>query len=380
MSTDTMQQSARTPTPAPDVIDLTNDSDTSTPLAASRRASVERRTQRARHSEGRREGPFGYRVQQDHSRRDGQRWPDTIIDLEASNFASMPPYEPDQSVNEDEFLGLFQETPSSPGFEITGERLVRDDQQARSVAGRRPTPFNAREEREPSEVPQLPPPLFQNLPHGLATWIARAGARVTGGDVGGRTVPDRPRETAPVNRYPYSGLFAPIADLRLANAQRLQLLRPDEWEAPRLNYEAQGFQLLGGTARSSPPPRLTSPYKAPRVPAPGFIRKVDEEDIVVCPHCGDELGMGDDEVKQQIWVVKQCGHVSCAHLLPVRALLTTLRSTVVNVPRIAALVRPRKSHPVLRANQNLSRCVWCRAARNPSLPRRHFSQFICDRG
>ena len=33
--------------------------------------------------------------------------------------------------------------------------------------------------------------------------------------------------------------------------------------------------------------------------------------MLVCPRCEDELCKGDSEVKQQAWVVKACGHVSC---------------------------------------------------------------------
>lgn len=57
-------------------------------------------------------------------------------------------------------------------------------------------------------------------------------------------------------------------------------------------------------------PRPREPAYKPPSPAPeGFTRNIQEHDIVVCPNCEDELGTG-DECKQQIWVVKQCGHVS----------------------------------------------------------------------
>ncbi|EAU33919.1 predicted protein [Aspergillus terreus NIH2624] len=64
------------------------------------------------------------------------------------------------------------------------------------------------------------------------------------------------------------------------------------------------FQTPGVT-----PDRGRSTYKPPSPPPEGFTRSVGEEDIVCCPNCDAELGTG-DEVKQQIWVAKQCGHVS----------------------------------------------------------------------
>ncbi|KAF7588981.1 hypothetical protein BBP40_004948 [Aspergillus hancockii] len=49
-------------------------------------------------------------------------------------------------------------------------------------------------------------------------------------------------------------------------------------------------------------------YKPPTPPPEGFTRSLGEDDVVCCPNCDAELGTG-DETQQQIWVVKQCGHV-----------------------------------------------------------------------
>lgn len=59
------------------------------------------------------------------------------------------------------------------------------------------------------------------------------------------------------------------------------------------------------TADRGPPPET---YKAPSPPPEGFTRNVKEDEVVVCPNCDEELGTG-NETKQQIWVVKKCGHV-----------------------------------------------------------------------
>ena len=61
----------------------------------------------------------------------------------------------------------------------------------------------------------------------------------------------------------------------------------------------------------TPPPRQPE-YKPPSPAPERFTRNVGEHDVVVCPNCGDELGTG-DEYKQQIWVVKQCGHVGVVY-------------------------------------------------------------------
>lgn len=323
MSTDTPQQAARTPTPVPDVIDLTNDSETATTRPPTRlntrRESVERRLPRSQPSGRRRHDLASHRNQDVRSARDTQTSRGTVIDLEAPNFEDVQAAsEPDEpfGVNDDEFLALFQEPPSSPGFEITGERSLRSEPPRRNIAERRPTPYTIEEDQDPPEPPPLPNLLFQNLPHGLASWIARTGTRIGGGDTAGRAERNSGTEGyRAAIRAPYQAAFGQVPGYGGGGGwpvpPHVQIRRHNLVEAfqrPRLNYEAQGFELLGAT-HSSPPPRSASPYKAPRAAAEGFARKVEEDDIVVCPHCGDELGKGDDDLKQQIWVVKQCGHV-----------------------------------------------------------------------
>lgn len=71
---------------------------------------------------------------------------------------------------------------------------------------------------------------------------------------------------------------------------------------PLLDYEVA---LLD----QGPRPPARSSYKPPSPAPEGFTRNAKEDDVLVCPNCGDELGSGEG-VKQQIWVVRQCGHVS----------------------------------------------------------------------
>jgi len=94
-----------------------------------------------------------------------------------------------------------------------------------------------------------------------------------------------------------------------------------------LNYTQPGF-ALGGTLeiidRSSETPQVTQePYKGPPPAKEGFTRTFGEDDILVCPMCGDELSTGKDDAKQQVWVIKQCGHV--------RILLTSWRDVRLTV-------------------------------------------------
>ncbi|KAL9105360.1 MAG: hypothetical protein Q9227_009448 [Pyrenula ochraceoflavens] len=74
---------------------------------------------------------------------------------------------------------------------------------------------------------------------------------------------------------------------------------------PHFNYETPGFAMFVDQQPVSPE------YTAPSEARPGFSRKADDDDIIVCPRCGDELGVGSEPSKQQVWVVKQCGHVYC---------------------------------------------------------------------
>jgi ribosomal protein L37AE/L43A len=76
---------------------------------------------------------------------------------------------------------------------------------------------------------------------------------------------------------------------------------------PFFNYEepAFGMGLHGGNRPASPK------YSPPPSPEAGFSRNPTEDDIVVCPNCGDELAVSEDEVKQQVWVIKSCGHAYC---------------------------------------------------------------------
>ena len=73
-----------------------------------------------------------------------------------------------------------------------------------------------------------------------------------------------------------------------------------------MDYDMTGFDmgLPGGNRPPSPK------YSPPPEPEKGFTRSPEEDEVIVCPNCGDELAMGESETKQEVWIVKACGHVS----------------------------------------------------------------------
>lgn len=87
----------------------------------------------------------------------------------------------------------------------------------------------------------------------------------------------------------------------------------EDFDGIIFNYAQPAFTLGGmieaGVGSSTPDRRPSPPYKPPPAAAEGFTRKIEEDDEVVCVNCGDELGVGEGEVKRQVWVAKQCGHV-----------------------------------------------------------------------
>lgn len=80
-----------------------------------------------------------------------------------------------------------------------------------------------------------------------------------------------------------------------------------------MNYGMTAFDM-GIEERHRPP---TPKYSPPPEPEAGFTRSPLETEVVVCPNCGDELAMGDSDLKQEVWVIKSCGHVCSIHLLNV---------------------------------------------------------------
>ncbi|KAK5047150.1 hypothetical protein LTR84_007093 [Exophiala bonariae] len=186
------------------------------------------------------------------------------------------------------------EPASSPEVEIVHERPA-------PVANRR---VNS-ERPERHERPRLPPiatpplPTGQPGPFGYFPDIIRRSTQLILGNLGNtlQNTRDTVRQIHDeVRRRPGNYMDNP-GDLII-----------------NFDYRQAGFQLGGFDMQertSETPQVVQEPYKAPPAAKEGFIRTFTEESVVLCPMCGDELATGDNETKQQVWVVKGCGHVYC---------------------------------------------------------------------
>lgn len=81
----------------------------------------------------------------------------------------------------------------------------------------------------------------------------------------------------------------------------------DDYDDIVIDYAATGFVMEDPGADDHP----ADDYKPPAAAKQGFTRDIEENvDVLVCVGCEDELAVGEDEIKQQVWVSKKCGHVS----------------------------------------------------------------------
>ena len=96
----------------------------------------------------------------------------------------------------------------------------------------------------------------------------------------------------------------------------------------QLDFESQGFRM--GDVRPQPPPPT---YEPPPKARTGFTRSPKEDDVLICPNCNSELGVGRDEEKRQVWVIKKCGHVGCVSTSILLDTNTVSRSTAAHVRR-----------------------------------------------
>ncbi|KAL4998679.1 hypothetical protein BDV10DRAFT_69776 [Aspergillus recurvatus] len=109
--------------------------------------------------------------------------------------------------------------------------------------------------------------------------------------------------------------FSPEIDLWLGDGPGAELMA-----APEVNW---GLAVPPGFERQRERPRDT--YKPPSPAPEGFTRSATEEDVAICPNCDEELGTG-GEIKQQIWISKQCGHVYCGECAVNRSMAKAKKS------------------------------------------------------
>lgn len=108
-----------------------------------------------------------------------------------------------------------------------------------------------------------------------------------------------------------------------------------------LDFARQGF-AMGPIVQAEPPPPPPPPpptYSAPSAPRLGYSRSPKEDDVLICPNCEDELGVGKDDIKRQVWVAKKCGHVGFTeNPLTRRVANRRQRCIAVNVQNIGRLL------------------------------------------
>ena len=114
-----------------------------------------------------------------------------------------------------------------------------------------------------------------------------------------------------------------------------------------LDFARQGF-AMGPVVQAEPPPPPPAPpptYNAPPAPRLGYSRSPKEDDVLICPNCEDELGVGKDDIKRQVWVAKKCGHVGFTENPRSRCVADgRQRCIAVNVQNIGKLLPDPRLH------------------------------------
>lgn len=111
------------------------------------------------------------------------------------------------------------------------------------------------------------------------------------------------------NYYPGDSIWSDRYLRTLPPPLDVETLLIGEGAGPGVDVELNFGTLSPVVQPESRTPRDS--YKPPSPPPEGFTRSIGEDEVVVCPNCDAELGTG-DEVKQQIFVAKKCGHVRIA--------------------------------------------------------------------
>lgn len=118
---------------------------------------------------------------------------------------------------------------------------------------------------------------------------------------------NRPQEARP---RPLQGLTARMVGELFTSDRMFVNANPDMDLPDQLNFIAQGFAMGPvGQGQGDAHARLPPTYDPPSPPRAGYTRDPKEEDILLCPNCEEELGVGKDDIKRQVWVIKKCGHV-----------------------------------------------------------------------
>lgn len=276
--------------PSRTAIDLTLDSDSSTDSDSPPRTSHSSRRQTrhvSRSERGSRAPPFLRNTQEENHE---------VIDLSDDSDFQIQEFHPTANRQPTPF-----EPSSSPDVEIVHERPAPPG--SRRVSPERPPRF-------PTRLPPIPipsPTPMERGPFGYFPEIIRRSTQYVLGNIGNIGNMPNPWQVAPDHRESMRQI-----NERVRQRQELHTENLDDFVI-NLDYRQPAF-ALGGLdmyERTSETPQVVQePYKAPTPAKEGFIRTFTEESVVLCPMCGDELATGGNDVKQQVWVVKGCGHVS----------------------------------------------------------------------
>lgn len=188
--------------------------------------------------------------------------------------------------------------PESPEVEFVAERQLPESER------RQPVPFQ-----------YVRPPDFDLTDEDLQILgEATSGVGVNGGRPGSGGYPTRATQAGVGSMLERFGLY----NIRLRNAAQghrgARVARSNGEDVirigdhtfipPNLDFHSVGFDM--GLRQHSPAAPI---YEAPPSAPEGFTRSPMEDEVLLCPNCGDELCTGESEVKRQVWVLKGCGHV-----------------------------------------------------------------------
>ena len=247
------------------------------------------------------------------------RFSRNVIDLEQEDEVEAFDVDDETQQAFNDAMGEYESTPAreeSPGFEILAEHSIR-----------LPTPPATGIQGAASYISQLRP-AFPRLPPSwrgthpntpMGTFSLRNLFRMTPEGTRLIDAEERNRQQHPLHLYRRQ-------QMAHAHAARLHRIIDDDSSPvdPTGRFQPPGaldFDIVPFNLHHNGQPVPPLPvYEAPPPPRPGFTRSPTEGDTVVCPNCNEELGIGEDDTKRQVWVVKKCGHVG--HAFRVRWILT----------------------------------------------------------
>lgn len=186
--------------------------------------------------------------------------------------------------------------PSSPEIQFMGERQLRQ-----------PPPVNDNSTRRP----RLPTPPGMRAHFGsMATFIRDVTQGIFTNLRGNREFSgDTLNRIDGIMHHPAMGRGGPEGppEAFLDDYDGLQM----DYGRPAFNFGPEMLIIDDPNAQHGALNRTNeATYKPPTAPREGFTRNYEEDDMLICVLCGDELATGKTEQKQQVWIVKQCGHVS----------------------------------------------------------------------